>query len=311
MIIKEKIEWRYCHFLKHRYPYLWCRRLYRKTFGKSANFSNPKDINEKILWMSFFTDTSIWSLLADKYAVREYVKERISDDILVPLLGKWDRTEDIDFDSLPLMFVIKPNNGSYDCVVVKDKSRVDCESIRASMHRSLQIPFGYEHAERHYLDIKPCIIAEELLEDPINSSPIDYKIWCLNGKLYCVFVVGNRNIINHTADYACYDEDWKRRPELIAESFRSTFECPRPKNLDLMIQYAEKLAEGLPQVRVDFYNIEGKIYFGEMTLTSNYGMMTYFTKEVLDEMGGLCVLPKRNFREKISAFIKRWKPLVK
>lgn len=311
MTIKEKIEWHYCHILKHRNPYLWSKRLYRETFGRSANFSDPRDINEKILWLSFFTDTSMWSMLADKYAVREYVKERICDDILVPLLGKWDTAEDIDFDSLPQKFVIKPNNGSYDCVVVKDKTKVDCESIRASMHRSLQIPFGYEHAERHYLDIKPCIIAEELIEDPIHSSPIDYKFWCINGKLYSIFVCGNRDTAKHTVDFVYYDKNWKKYLERISEPFRSSFECPRPKNLELMIQYAEKLAEGLPQVRVDFYNIDGKIYFGEMTLTSNYGMMTYFTQEVLDEMGDLCVLPKRNMREKISTFIKRWKPLVK
>lgn len=308
MTIKEKMEWHYIHFLKHRYPYLWCKKLYKESIGRPCNFSHPKDINEKILWLSFFTDTSLWTTLADKYAVREYVKERIGEEYLLPLLGKWDNAEDIDFESLPNKFVIKPNNGSYDCCVVTDKSKADLEEIRRKMDFSLKHKFGYEGAEIHYTRMKPCIIVEKLLESDEIGGLVDYKLWCFNGKFHSGFICANRDNSQHRVDWNYYDCNWQRYPQNITEKFRNNFECPKPQNYELMIEYAEKLADGLPQARIDFYNIKGKIYFGEITLTSNYGMMPYYTQSVLDDMGAHCTLPERSFKEKWTTFCNRWLP---
>lgn len=310
MSFRERITNRYWNIIKYHFPYLWCKFLSKKQLGKFTNFNHPRDINEKIQWLEFFTDTSQWALLADKYAVREYVKERISDDILVPLLGKWDCAEDINFDSLPQKFVIKPNNGSYDCVIVQDKMQIDCEAIRKKMAHSLKTPFGFENAEPHYTHIKPCIIAEKLLETHDALGLIDYKFFCLNGKVHHIFVCGDRDVVNHTCDWVYYDTDWKRYEDKIAPPFRNDFACPKPKGFELMKVYAELLANGLPQVRVDLYNIAGQIYFGEMTLTSNFGMIPYYTQDVLDEMGDLCELPQRSVKEKIHTFFKRWMPVL-
>lgn len=306
--IHNSVESRYLNFLRRHFPYYWVKYRYKIELGRVADFSHPKDINEKILWLEFFTDTTKWSILADKYSVRDFVKESIGDRYLVTLLGKWERVEDIDFNSLPEKFVIKPNNGSYDTIIVNDKSITDLVDIRKRLCKSLQSRFGYDNGEIHYLRIKPYIIAEELLETNDPLGLVDYKIWCFDGKPYCIFVCLGRDPVTHHAEFTCYDMDWNWRPDMLHPDFRSNQLCPKPENLIKMIEMASKLSKGLPQCRVDLYNIEGKIYFGEMTLTSNYGMMPYFTQEVLDEMGDLCILPKRNIRERAKCFFNRYCP---
>lgn len=304
--LRNKRDW----LIKRHYPFLWNRILYKRNFGKTANFNAPRDLNEKIQWLMFYTNTSVWSQLADKYAVRQYVKEKVDDSILVPLLGKWDSAEDIDFSNLPEKFVIRPNNGSYDTVICKNKSDTDCEEIRRRMASSLHNRFGLENAEPHYLRISPCIIAEKLLEDKDNKGLIDYKIWCFNGEPYCFLVCANRNPETHHADFVYYDINWERHPTFIAEEFRNNAAIPKPSNLNEMISIARQLSQGFPQVRVDLYNVDDKIYFGEMTFSSNFGMMPYYTQEVLEDMGQKCILPHRSLKEKIYTFIKRWTPTL-
>jgi hypothetical protein len=308
MNIQEKIRWRYLQFIKYHFPFLWCKHLYKENLGKVTDFSKPKDINEKIQWLSFYTDTSMWTMLADKYAVRQYVAEHGGEDVLVPVLGKWDRAEDIDFNSLPDKFVIKPNNGSYDTVIVKDKSKADFEDIRRKMDHSMKHHFGFENAESHYLRIKPCIIAEQLLETNEEGGLNDYKIWCINGKPHNILVCTNRDAVTHHSDLIAYDLQWNRHPEWLSPSFRNESVIAKPEKLEDMLKLASKLSAGIPQVRVDLYCIKGKIYFGEMTMSSNFGMMPYYSQEVLNDMGARCMLPERSFSEKCSTFWNRWLP---
>ena len=148
------------------------------------------------------------------------------------------------------------------------------------------------------------------LESNEYGGLIDYKIWCFDGKPYCIFVVANRDNIHHQADFAYYDLNWNRISENIAPTFQSNFECPRPVNLEEMFEIASKLSEGLPQTRIDLYNIGGKIYFGEITMSSNFGMMPYFSSEALMDMGKLVILPQRNFKEKLHTFLRRWIPRI-
>lgn len=310
MTLQKKINWHYTNFIKHHYPFLWSKHLSRTLLGRATTFSDPKDLNEKIQWLMFFTDTSLWTTLADKYAVRKYVEERIGDEYLVPLLGRWTCVEDIDFEKLPQKFVIKPNNGSYDTIICKNKTSADLNEIRVRLNYSLKHKFGYENAEPHYLGITPCIIAEEFLETSANGGLIDYKIWCFNGKPHCIFVVANRDNRHHKADFVYYDLNWQKHLDFLTPNFRSNFECPRPANFDQMLEVAEKLSKGLPQARIDLYNLNGKIYFGEITLSSNFGMMPYFTPEALISMGNLINLPKRSVRESITTFFNRWLPRI-
>lgn len=307
--VYNSLNCRFWNFMKFHMPYIYVKHRYVQEIGQTLNLANPHDLNEKIIWLEFFSDTSLWTILADKYAVRQYVTDKMGGgDNLTQLIGKWDNVGDIDFNLLPKKFVIKPNNGSYDTIIVLDKSKADIADIRERLNKSLHTKFGYDNGEIHYLRIKPCIIAEELLETNNPLGLIDYKIWCFDGKPYCIFVCLGRDPITHHAEFTCYDLDWNWRPDMLPPDFRSNRQCPKPEKLTQMIEMASKLSKGLPQCRVDLYNLDGKIYFGEMTLTSNYGMMPYFTQEVLEEMGRLCILPKRSIKERTKCFINRYSP---
>lgn len=268
---------------------------YFLRFGRIANLKHPQNLNEKILWLSHDTDTLRWTELSDKYRIREYVTNCGLESLLVKLYGVYGSADDIDFDILPHSFVLKTNNGCGTVMLVEDKSKLDIIQTRKVLNRWLKIPFGILSAEPHYRKIKSCIIAEEYLKEKssISTSLIDYKVWCFNGKPYYVFIVCNRNIQEHKADYVIYDAKyWSDCRELLSKQYRNNISVPKPKNLDKMLEYATVLSKGFPQVRVDFYEVNGKIYFGEMTFTSQGGLMPYFTQESLRMMGEKITLPR-------------------
>lgn len=252
------------------------------------NWGNPQDINEKINWLKLYGDTSQWARLADKYKVREYIKEKGLESLLVPLYGVWNKVEDIDFNSLPESFVLKANNGCGDYIVVKDKRATGLESQIKSLKRDLKNRYGYYQGEYHYVKIPPKIIAEELLiqEESFSSSLIDYKVWCFGGKPYCILTCYSRD--KSKVYVESYDLEWNYHPEnsVFTDHFRDGGGIiPKPECLEELLDYAKILSEGFPQVRVDFYIVKGKIYFGEMTFTSAGGCMEYFTDKFLLEMG--------------------------
>lgn len=280
--------------VKH-YPKFCCKLLYRKATGKKLNLNNPQDLNEKIQWLKFHENQDVWARLADKYAVREYVKERGLEHILIKLYGKYDNVEELlsDWDNLPNKFVLKSNNGCGTIKLIKDKSVIDTNILKEEIRYWLsQNDIGLGTVELHYTRIKPCIIAEELLEDTSVSSYscgiIDYKIWCFNGNPFCCVVMYDRNLDKHNKpQFDMYDLDWKPMRNCIthAEDRKYKLLCPKPKNWETMLEYAHVLSEGHPQVRMDFYNIDGKIYFGEMTFTARGGFQDNYTDEILLEMG--------------------------
>lgn len=264
--------------------------LYKRKSGRDINWDNPTDLNEWINWLKFNADMSEWARLADKYAVREYVKERGLEDILVKLYGVWENPDDIDFASLPVSFVLKSNHGAGTVKLVYDKNTVSWSKLKKECKKWLKMHFGPLTAEMHYSMIKPKIIAEELLDVKnqaiTSSSLIDYKIWCFNGVPYIFFVISNRT--KETIEVDCFDMEWNNRNDMIAYNHHiipSSIHVPKPQSIEQMIEIASKLSSGHPQVRVDLYEIGGNPKFGEMTFTSNGGYMPYFTKEALLEMG--------------------------
>lgn len=274
---KRIISWLYAYVLKREMPW-----------------DNPQDLNEKIQWLKIYGDTSMWAKLADKYAVREYIKLKGLEHILVPLYAKWDKAEDIDLSALPKSFVLKTNHGSGEIMVVKDKNLLDINEVKAKFKVWLQERYGYLQGEPHYLSIKPIVIAEELLIEKHNTfstSLVDYKVWCFNGKPYCVWACHSRS--SECAYVGTYDLDWNYHPEwsVFTEHYRDgKGVVPKPASLDEMLVAAAKLSQGFPQVRVDFYDVDGKLYFGEMTFTSNGGWMQFFTRDFLLLMGNQVIL---------------------
>ena len=260
--------------------------LYKKNIGRDINWNDPKTLNEKILHLMYRGDTSMWPLLADKYGVRDYVKQRGCEDILVPIYGKWDKAEDIDYDTLPNKFVLKTNHGCACTIIVTDKSKADKQSIAKELNNSLKYQYGLSEAELHYTKIKPCIIAEQLLE-PGEEGLVDYKIWCFNGRPKGIFVCSDRDMITHHATFNWYNLYWEKDDSYLSPDNVNGKVLPKPQNLEEMLEYASILAKGHPQARVDFYNIKGKIYFGEMTMSSMAGRMNYFSDKAQLEFGNI------------------------
>jgi hypothetical protein len=178
--------------------------------------------------------------------------------------------------------------GGGDIIIVEDKINEDFDILKKRLKKMIKRKYGIITCEPHYLRIKPCIIAEELLptDSSISSSLVDYKIWCFNGKPYVCLTCANRNIKKYTRDLNIYDfDEWKEHPEYFNEENKNNFRIPKPKNMEKLLQYASKLSTGFKQVRVDLYNIRGKIYFGEMTFTSAAGLIYYHTPEYLNKLG--------------------------
>lgn len=263
--------------------------------GRFARLRKPQDLNEKILWMTLHTDTKEWSRLADKYEVRNFVRECGLEDILVKQYGLYNSMAEVNFDDLPNSFILKPTHGSGDVVVVKDKSKVNIEAIRTKIQNGLDEYICTSAAELHYTRIPHRVIAEELLiNDPVSekysSTLIDYKIWCFNGKAQFIWVCMNRFVKNKDgAEVMTYDREWNAHPEYCRETpdFSLAEPMPKPNGYEHMLEVAEKLAEKFPIVRVDLYNLNGKLYFGEMTFTSYGAIMDFYSNEFLKLAGSM------------------------
>lgn len=272
-----------------RNPRAEMERYYQKAFKRKPNIDNPKDLIEKIYWLTLYSDTSLWSLCADKYRMRSYINECGLGDYLPKLLCKWDKAESIDFNNLPDEFILKTNNGCATNVVVPDKSKVDLKEIKRFFSKELKLPFGYSGGQLHYTKIMPCIIAEELLHSDTEqnvlspNSLIDYKVWCINGQPECILIVYDRKGHNYCLDL--YDIQWNRMMDKLQPcegcEYRNS-EIPKPKCLDKMLDMAKVLSKPFPEVRVDFYVINDKPIIGELTFTTGFG---YFTNDYYGYLG--------------------------
>jgi hypothetical protein len=277
-----------CHqFLVDHYPRFVIDRIWQRQNGYKIDWNHPTDINEKIQWLICYGDTSRWPDLADKYKVRKYVIEKGYEHLLPKLYGVWEDPNKIDYDELPDKFVLKCNHDSGSVHIVDKLKGYDKQVINSDLNNHLKLKFGYLFCEPHYNKIKARVIAEEYLEDNgYSNTLVDYKVWCFNGHPYCVLVVFNRS-----KDSVCinsYDLDWNVHPEhsVFTKHFQDgKGAIPKPKNLETMLTIASDLAGDFPEVRVDFYEVNGTLYFGEMTFTSACGRMNYYTKDYLIEMG--------------------------
>lgn len=253
-----------------RAPKLRAEELFRADYGRELRWDAPVEFAEMIRCIQFHTDISRWPLLADKLRARTVVAEKGLGDMLIPLLGSWTSAEEIDFDSLPSSYVIKPNNGCGDIHIVSPERPASRASIRRSLARALRRTYGGYKAETHYADIAPAILAEQLLTDPAHPTGIpDYKFYCVDGRPLMCLVCTDRDYAGpDTKRVAIYDIQWQLHPEwLRPEAARHMAEVPRPKSLQQMIDACHTLAADLPFVRLDLYEARGHPYFGEFTLT--------------------------------------------
>lgn len=283
-------------FLGRFFPKKLSSIHYKECYGTDIDWKHPKTIDEKINWLKYYTDTSQWTLLADKYRVRKYVTDCGLEDILVPLYGKWDTVKDIDWNALPSQFVMKTNNASKSVLICKDKNSLDIDYWTKEVDKWMHSDYSIEKGEIHYRAIPPCIIAEQLLDaekQPVpSSSLIDYKVWAFDGRPEYIWCCLNRT--SDSVEVITYDTDWNAHPEYSENYYHfipTDKRLPRPVTLDQMLDAAAKLSKGFPQVRVDFYEVDGILYFGEMTFTSSAGVNGFYTKDFRLKLGQLTKLP--------------------
>lgn len=253
--------------------------------GESLNFDNPLSFNQKLQWLKLYDSTEEKGRLADKYLVREWVKEKIGEQYLIPCLGVWDKFEDIDFESLPIEFVLKTNHGSSTNVIVNDKAKINKTELKLRFQRWLSTNYALKMGfELHYGLIKPIIICEKYM----GNNLTDYKLFCFDGKPEFFWVDTGRFSVHKRNTY---DLNWNELPFVIDNFDR--VDVKKPANLEKMITLAKSLSEGFSFVRVDFYEIKGKLYFGEMTFTSSSGRDPFNPSEYNLVYGSKIVLPQK------------------
>lgn len=286
---------KYKEYTVKKNPILEINRCYKIAFdGKLPDLKNPKNLIEKIYWMEWNTDTSLWTKCTDKYLMREYVKECGCEQYLPKLYAKWDTVDEINFSNLPETFIMKTNNGCGTCYIVENKNTENINKVKKKFKNWLKTNRqGYSNAQFHYLGIKPCIIAEELLpntgiqKEISPNSLVDYKVWCFKGQVESILVVYDRTSEKYCLDL--YDINWERMSEKFNMNghfeFRKEIIIPKPECLKEMLEIASKLSRPFPEVRVDFYVVDNKPVIGELTFSTGYG---YFTKEYYKYLGDKC-----------------------
>lgn len=244
------------------------------------NFKHPKDLSERILASMLSRDFLKYADYADKVKVRDYVKSKGLENILLKQYGAWERPEDIPFDTLPDKFILKANNGSGGHVICTDKSKLNIPETIEMMNKTLKGASHLRNTEPHYLAIKPMILAEELMGDG-SILPIDYKFHCIKGKIADAFIVCERE---EGAKYCTLDKDWNPLPYTLPE-YEPQQIPPKPEHLKELVEIAEILSSDFEFVRVDLYDFEGKVYFGELTFSPWGGVMNSYTTEAIDLLG--------------------------
>jgi len=273
----------YLRFIPDEY---FIKTLYKYNFGHYPDLQNPKTFNEKIQWLKLHDKNPKHTIMVDKYLVKDEVAKIIGEQYIVKTLGVWDSFEDISFEDLPDSFVLKCTHDSGGLVIVRDKKKLNIEKARKKINKALKFNFYYVCREWPYKNVKPRIIAEEFLNDETNYVPEDYKIYCMNGKPQYIVVFHNRFNDDMELCESVYNTKWEKQNFSFDKHFKiSDFEQDKPACLDEMLLLAEKLCKNLCQVRVDFYIVNGKLYFGEMTYFTASGLMPMIPPEMDEELG--------------------------
>lgn len=250
----------------------YIQMYYFAHFKKFCNLKNPKTYNEKLNWLKLHDKNPIYTRIVDKFEAKEYVKDIIGDQYIIPTLGVWDNFDDIDFDELPQQFVLKCTHDSEGLVIVKDKDKLDKEMAKNKIESALKQNFFYIGREWPYKNVKPRIIAEKYMEDHIDGELRDYKFFCFDGEPKAMFVASDRASDNVKFDYFDLNFnhlDIKQKYPHAEQPLR------KPVTFEKMIELSKVLSKGFTHVRVDFYEVDGQLYFGELTFYHFSGFMPF------------------------------------
>ena len=257
----------------------YLKAMYKYKFGKKLNLKKPRNFNEKLQWLKLYDRNQIYTNFVDKCLVKEYVTKTIGKEYIIPNIGIYKKYSDINFDSLPIKFVIKCNHDSHGLVMVDNKNEISKKKIKRKINKSLKRNYYYAGREWPYKNVNRMILIEKYMGENLN----DYKIFCFNGTPKYILVCSNRKGKNKNTDF--YDIHWNLMPFSRANHNNSEQGIEKPKELDKMLEIAKKLSNNIPFVRVDLYDINGKVYFGELTFYPSSGFEG-FNPEFWDEKLG-------------------------
>lgn len=270
---------------------VYLRILYKARMGKKLNLKNPKTFNEKLQWLKLYDRRPEYTTMVDKYEAKKYVAELIGQDYIIPTLGVWDRFEDINFESLPQQFVLKCTHDSGGLVIVRDKTRLDFEAARARINRSLKCDYFWTNREWPYKNVKPRVIAEKYMVDESDCELKDYRFFCFDGFAKAMFIATDRASKTEETKFDFHDMDFMPLPCTNGHP-NASYEIKRPASFEKMKELAEKLSQDLPHVFVDFYDINGQVYFGELTFSHWSGMVQFVPEEWDRTFGDWIKLPE-------------------
>lgn len=257
----------------------YLEKKFYAMLGYSLDLSNPQTFNEKLQWLKLYDRKPEYTMMVDKYKVREYIKEQLGEEYLIPLLGVWDKAEDIDFDKLPNQFVLKCNhNSGFGMYICKDKSKLtqkEIKVIRKNLTKGLQQDYYLTGREWPYKDVPRKIIAEKYMEDETGQLR-DYKFYCFNGEPKIIMINSDREIGKAKADYFDMDFHWL---DFKWGYDHAPVKPLKPKKFEKMKEFAAVLSKDIPELRVDFYEVDNKIYFGELTFFDGSGFDKIEPKE--------------------------------
>ena len=256
----------------------YLKKMCDVRLGYKLNLENPKTFNEKLQWLKLYDRKPKYTMMVDKYAVRKYIADTIGEEYLIPLLGVWDNPDDIDFDTLPNQFVLKCNhNSGLGMCICKDKSKLEIEKVKAELRKGLQQDYYLTSREWPYKNVSRKIVCEKYMEDRQAHELIDYKFMCFNGVVKCSFTCSER-FTESGLKVTFFDKDWNVMP--FERHYPVSKNPPKkPINYDKMIQFSEQLSKEIPFVRVDFYEINGQLFFGELTFYPGSGFEEFTPEE--------------------------------
>lgn len=267
-------------------------KMFKATMDYPLNLENPKSFNEKLQWLKLYDRNPLYTKLVDKYKVREYISEKIGEDYLIPLLGVWDAPEEIDFDSLPNKFVLKCNhNSGLGMCICTDKSKIDIKKVKNELKSGLAQNYYLNGREWPYKNVSRKIICEKYMTDETGKNLRDYKFYCFDGKPKIVGIYQDRNSDKETTgDFFDMNFEWV---DLKFGMPNALNKPQKPQKFQEMIKIAEILSEGMPEVRVDLYISNNKIYFGELTFFDGGGFDKIEPLEWDYKLGSWIKLPKK------------------
>ena len=255
---------------------------YFAHFKHFCDLKNPKTYNEKLNWLKLHDHNPLYTKIVDKHDVKEYVADIIGSEYIIPTLGVWNHFDEIDFDKLPNQFVLKCTHDSEGLVIVRDKAILDKAIAKEKIEAALKQNFYYIGREWPYKDVKPRIIAEQYMEDHVDGELRDYKFFCFNGEPKAMFIASERASGHVKFDY--FDLNFHHL-DIKQKYANADKPLRKPETFEKMIELSRTLSDGFPHVRVDFYEVDGHLYFGELTFYHFSGFIP-FEPDEWDEIFG-------------------------